>query len=341
MHFGIKHRDHEVDARVDVRDLLDIPEVIEHVGVRDREIDALQIEEVAHVSDGAIGDDRQHSQVLTVVEGLAEIGRILGEGALEQSPGETNGPIVYPSRLGGLFLRHRLIRERERPLRCRCCRLGDDQGFRRRLCHRGQHKGHQDGRKADNSHCTHMHSSTSRQDGDPLSLGCQDETLPLFPNYRAQFWPEQHRNANATSFALFELSPECLPALASAIICGLNRHCQTKFRLQITRLFFDNPTSAQFECSWYVAEIVTTPWRGPMVAAAQSATELHRMRPFPHRARECRAVIFPPPEDRAALREEVEAGRIPGAVVAIARGSKLAHLEAVGQGDPSAACIRG
>jgi len=37
-----------------------------------------------------------------------------------------------------------------------------------------------------------------------------------------------------------------------------------------------------------------------------------------------------------ALRREVEAGRLPGAVVGIMRGGKLAHLEAVGYRDPAA-----
>jgi hypothetical protein len=37
-----------------------------------------------------------------------------------------------------------------------------------------------------------------------------------------------------------------------------------------------------------------------------------------------------------ALRREVEAGQMPGAVVGIMRGGKLAHLEAVGHRDPAA-----
>lgn len=37
----------------------------------------------------------------------------------------------------------------------------------------------------------------------------------------------------------------------------------------------------------------------------------------------------------AALRTEIEAGRMPGAVVGIARGGKLAHLESIGYRDPA------
>ena len=37
-----------------------------------------------------------------------------------------------------------------------------------------------------------------------------------------------------------------------------------------------------------------------------------------------------------ALRRDIDAGQLPGAVVGIMRGGKLAHLEAVGYRDPPA-----
>ena len=57
----------------------------QHVGIRDGKIDALQIDQVSDVTDGSVADDRQNTQVVGVVEGLAEIGSVAHERALEQS----------------------------------------------------------------------------------------------------------------------------------------------------------------------------------------------------------------------------------------------------------------
>ena len=88
VHVAQEHRDDVVHALVDAGDLLDVLEVVENVGIGDGEVDALQIDEVGDVADGAVADDRQHAQIIAVVERLAEVGGILGEGALEQSAGD-------------------------------------------------------------------------------------------------------------------------------------------------------------------------------------------------------------------------------------------------------------
>ena len=94
-------------------DLLHVLEVVEHVGIGDRKVDALQIDEVGDVADGAVADDRQHAQIVAVVERLAEVGGILGERALEQAAGEADGPVVEAQRLGILILGHRLVVKRQ------------------------------------------------------------------------------------------------------------------------------------------------------------------------------------------------------------------------------------
>ena len=51
-------------ALVDVGDLLDRLEVLEHVGMGDGDVDALEVEQVLDVVGGTRRDDGQHAQVL-------------------------------------------------------------------------------------------------------------------------------------------------------------------------------------------------------------------------------------------------------------------------------------
>ena len=135
MELALEHGDHVVDAPLDARDLLDVLEVIQHVGIGDRKVDALQIDEVGDVADRAVADDRQHAKLSRVVERLAEVGGIFGERALEQAAGETDGPVVDAHRLGILILGHRLVGQRQGAARRRR-RLGYDQGYRSSLAPR-------------------------------------------------------------------------------------------------------------------------------------------------------------------------------------------------------------
>ena len=119
VHVAEEHRDDVVHTLVDAGDLLHVLEIVEHVGVGNRKIDALQIDEISDVADGAIADDRQHAQIIAVVECLAEVGGILGEGALEQSARESYRPIVDACRLVGFLDAHRLVGNRQGSLRRR------------------------------------------------------------------------------------------------------------------------------------------------------------------------------------------------------------------------------
>ncbi len=77
VHGAEEHRDDVVHPLFDAGDLLHVLEVIEHVGIGDRKVDALQVHKVGHVSDRAVADDRQHAHVVAVIQRLAEIGGIL------------------------------------------------------------------------------------------------------------------------------------------------------------------------------------------------------------------------------------------------------------------------
>ena len=104
-------------APLDARHLLDVLEVIEHVRIGDREIDALQIDQIADVADRAVADDWQHAQVVAIVQRLAEIGGIAHERSFEQAAREPHGPVVDARRPQGLLFRYRLWRHRLRPFR--------------------------------------------------------------------------------------------------------------------------------------------------------------------------------------------------------------------------------
>ena len=91
---ALEHRHDVVHALLDVRDLEHVLVVIEHVRVGDREIDALEVDQVADVAHRAVGDHGDHAQVVAVVERPAEIGRISNERSLEQTARQTDGPVI-------------------------------------------------------------------------------------------------------------------------------------------------------------------------------------------------------------------------------------------------------
>ena len=81
-------------ALVDVGDALHRLEMLEHVGVGDRDVDALEIEQVLDVVGGALRDDGQHAQILGVVDVAGDLGGEAKERAFGQAAGKADRPVV-------------------------------------------------------------------------------------------------------------------------------------------------------------------------------------------------------------------------------------------------------
>ena len=67
-------------------------EIVQHVRLRHRDVDLLQIEQVVEVGGGAIGGDRDDAQIVAVVEDLRHL---VGErhiGARQLPAGDADGP---------------------------------------------------------------------------------------------------------------------------------------------------------------------------------------------------------------------------------------------------------
>jgi hypothetical protein len=109
VHLALKHRDDVVDAPLDAGDAFHVAKVIEHIGVGNGDIDALEIDEVADVADRPVAHDRQDPQVVRIIEGFAQIGRVANEGAFQQAAGDTDGPVVDTGGLRRLFFTDRLV----------------------------------------------------------------------------------------------------------------------------------------------------------------------------------------------------------------------------------------
>ena len=88
------HAGDEVDALVDVGDLLDRPEVLEHIGIGEGDVDALEIEQVLDVVGGAVGDHGNDAQLVPVIEIARDFRAEADEGAFGQAAGEADGPVV-------------------------------------------------------------------------------------------------------------------------------------------------------------------------------------------------------------------------------------------------------
>ncbi len=100
------------DALLDVRD--ERLELLEGIGVDDRGIDPLQVEQGLHVLGRPSGHDRQHMQILAVVDGAGDLRCETDRGSFEQPARQPNGPSVQ------LFLDGRLSRRGDGRLgRCR------------------------------------------------------------------------------------------------------------------------------------------------------------------------------------------------------------------------------
>ena len=94
VHVADVHAGDVVDALLDVGDLLDRLEVLEHVGIGEGDVNALQVKQVLDVVGGAVGDHRDHAQLVAVVEIAGYLGPEADERALRQAAGETDRPIV-------------------------------------------------------------------------------------------------------------------------------------------------------------------------------------------------------------------------------------------------------
>jgi len=89
-------------------------EIVEHVGLGDRDVDLAQVEQIVEVGSGAVGDDRDDAQIVAIIENLRQLVGERHVSAGQLSPGNTNGPIVLAQShrrvAAALFerLRHRL-----------------------------------------------------------------------------------------------------------------------------------------------------------------------------------------------------------------------------------------
>jgi hypothetical protein len=64
VHLGEVERGNVLDALVYVVDLHLAPEMLEHIGLRDRDVDAVQIEQVGYIADRAVGDHGRTRRLL-------------------------------------------------------------------------------------------------------------------------------------------------------------------------------------------------------------------------------------------------------------------------------------
>src|SRR5262249_51196317 len=111
MHFRRRHADDVVDAAFKIGGLALRAEILEHVRLRDRHIDAAEIEKIVEVRGRPVGDDRKNAQILAVIKNLRQF---IGEGhvaAGQQAACYPERPLVLTrSQLGvwpALFKRFR------------------------------------------------------------------------------------------------------------------------------------------------------------------------------------------------------------------------------------------
>src|SRR5258708_12526137 len=68
-------------------------EFVEHVGRRDRDVDALEIEQVFDVAESPVSHHRQHAKLGSVVQDLGHFGCKTNVGAFEQPARDADGPL--------------------------------------------------------------------------------------------------------------------------------------------------------------------------------------------------------------------------------------------------------
>src|SRR5262245_26383214 len=97
--FGVVHLRYVIDPLVDIPRLARFLVKVENVGVRNRDVEAPQVEKIRDIFGRSIGDDRQDAEIVAVIESLAEFGRKADETALKLAGGDGNGPTVDESDL--------------------------------------------------------------------------------------------------------------------------------------------------------------------------------------------------------------------------------------------------
>ena len=95
VHLSQEEADDVIDPVADIARFAVTLEIVEHIGLRDGDIDALQIQKVFDVADRAVRYDGQNAQVGRVVEYIADLGRKADERAFEQTAREADGPLVH------------------------------------------------------------------------------------------------------------------------------------------------------------------------------------------------------------------------------------------------------
>ena len=83
-----------MDAEFKVGNLALVAEIVEHVGLRHRDIDLPQVEQIVQVGGGAVSDDRNDAQIVAVVEHLGELVGECHVGAGELSARDADRPGV-------------------------------------------------------------------------------------------------------------------------------------------------------------------------------------------------------------------------------------------------------
>ena len=94
MDLGSGQAKNVIDPLFEVADLAMGAEIVQHVGLRHRDVDLLQIEQVVEVGGGAIGDDRDDAQIVAVVENLRHLVGERHVGARQLAAGDADGPVV-------------------------------------------------------------------------------------------------------------------------------------------------------------------------------------------------------------------------------------------------------
>ena len=87
---------------VEVGDLPLGAEILEHVRLGHGDVDVAQVEQIVQIRRGAIGDDRNDTQIVAVVEHLRQL---VGEGHVGAGPlaaGDADRPIVLLDPHGGI-----------------------------------------------------------------------------------------------------------------------------------------------------------------------------------------------------------------------------------------------
>ncbi len=83
-----------VDALLDAGDLGVILEVLEHITVDNRRIDAAHVKQIVYVLGDSARDDRDHTHIVSIVDDPRELGRKSERRAFRQAGRQTYGALV-------------------------------------------------------------------------------------------------------------------------------------------------------------------------------------------------------------------------------------------------------